>query len=156
MKYTNKSKNELSSFLTKIESLIQKERKVIISDIKKVQEFLMEEEGNCEIIGELNIMANSEYRREADGTNITLIERLSLNNKGFTINSIYNEGIYGEYYTNNEMRIDEDEDEKFLSNYLNDSYSAIERILVENEGFIEIETNRFGIKKIRKKNSAMA
>lgn len=156
MKYTIKSKNELLSFLTKIESLIQNERKVIISDINKVQEFLKEEEGNCEIIGELNIKASSEYKSEIDGTNITSIEKISINNKGFTINTIYNESSYYDRYLNNDMRIDENEDEEFLSNYLNDSYSAIETILVENNGFIVIETNRFGIKKVRNKNSVMA
>lgn len=156
MKYTIKSKNELLSFLTKIESLIQNERKVIISDINKVQEFLKEEKGNCEIIGELNIKASSEYKSEIDGTNITSIEKISINNKGFTINTIYNESSYYDRYLNNDMRIDENEDEEFLSNYLNDSYSAIETILVENNGFIVIETNRFGIKKVRNKNSVMA
>lgn len=154
MKYTKISKNELLSFLMKIEGLLEQKRKVKVLDINKVQEFLKGEENNCEIIGELKIIAGSEFRRD-DGTDITLREKVTINSKGFTINAIYNERSYYDWYVNNEMRVDENEDEKFLSNYLNDSYSAFEKILIEHEGFIEIETNRFGIKKIRNKNLVM-
>lgn len=156
MKYTNRSKEEFSSYLIKIAEIIAQERKVKISDIKKVQEFLKEDEDIFEIIGELKIILESEYRREDEGVNVQSSEIISINNKGFTIKTTYNEISYYDRYLNNEMRIDEDEDEKFLPNNLIDSYSAIEEILIKNKGILEIETNRFGLKKKRKKITALA
>jgi len=155
MKYTNKSKKELSIFLEQIEIIIEGVRGVKFSDIKKVQSFLKDTDINCEIIGELNIIAETKYKRD-EGTEISSSEKISINNKGFTLKSIYVEKFYSDFYFNDQMRVDEEEEEEFITEYLDAGYSAIEKILIEKDGILEIETNRFGLKKKRKKKEALA
>jgi len=144
MKYTENACKEILSFILKISDYFLEEKQIIVSDIAELINFLKNPDGK-KINGNLILKFSSQNRLE-NGTVIKMEETIRFDKNGFTIKTFSQEDFFGEYNTNNEFRVDEDESEEFLSKYINETMETVFIILEENKGKSEIVTNRFQVK----------
>ena len=142
MKYTETSCQAILPLIEKIRLYLLEKKNVKISDLERIEHFLQNAE-HKKITGSLSLVFSSQTRRESDGCVTSLEETVSFSKSGFVIRSFSQEDFYGEYYTNNEFRVDTGNSEKFLSDYVNAAADAIFMILEANNGLLEVVSNKF-------------
>ena len=144
MKYTTTSCKAILPLIEKINSYLLEKKNVKISDLGYIEFFLSNYESR-KITGSLSLVFYSQTRRESDGCVTTYQETVHFSNSGFTIRSFSQEDFGGEYYTNNEFRVDADEPEEFLPKYIDGSIEMIFLILEKNDGLLEVSSNKFNM-----------
>jgi len=144
MNYSNKTNPTLKLFCEEISKYLFNEKHIILNDLKKlISHFSSSIDRN--IKGTLEFKIHSKTTAE-NGTVTTLSETLTFSPKGYLIKSFSQEDHFGEYYTNNEYRIGEDEIEEHIPDYLQNALKSIMIILKEENGFFEFNNNKFDIK----------
>lgn len=144
MKYSNASKQALKEFCEEISTYLSNEKHIVINELKTLINCFSSDSNNS-IKGMLVFKISSNERSE-NGTVTTLSETITFSSKGYTIKSYSQEDHFGEYYTNNEFRIGENEAEEDIAGYLKDSLNSIMIILKENAGYFEISNSKFEVK----------
>jgi hypothetical protein len=144
MKYSEIAKPALKSFCEDLNSYLTNEKHIILYELKElISCFSLSD--TIAIKGALEFKIHSTTRAE-NGTVTTLSETIIFSSKGYTIKSFSQEDHFGEYYTNNEYRINEEEAEEYISSYLKDALNSIFVILKDNNGYFEISNKKFDIK----------
>lgn len=151
MNYTQNSYKALESFVTKINNYLLVEMKIEISDLVKLESFFKNPE-NKAITGSLILKFSSKNELE-DGTTIRLCETYIFESNKYFVKTSSEENFYNEYYSNNDYRIGDDEWEEHIPKLLSDALKEVFSILIDDERKIEICTNHFHLKTIRKKKS---
>lgn len=144
MKYTITSCKAILPLIEKVNSYLLDNKNVKISDLGHIEFFLKNSESR-KITGSLSLIFSSKIRRESDLCVTSLQETVYFNASGFGMRIFSNEDFGGDYYTINEQRLSMDDSEEFLSNYVQDSIEMIFMILEQNNGILEVYSNKFNM-----------
>jgi hypothetical protein len=144
MNYSTKTNPSLKLFCEELSKYLLNEKHIVINDLQKlIEHFASTDEIN--IKGSIEFKIHSKTSAE-NGTVTTLSETVTFSNKGYLIKSFSQEDHFGEYYTNNEFRIGEEETVEHIPEYLQNALKSIMLILIEEKGYFEINNNKFDIK----------
>lgn len=146
MKYNSHNKILLSDFLSEVGELLQVHCKIKLKDLKTVQEFLRNSEGNQELIGELSLSFHLSERRDSDGCRMDYGEVIIIDKSEFILRTICNETYYDGRYENYDLRIEIDTPEEHLNDCFDSAKKAIEELISNPNSSVSFETKRFGIK----------
>ena len=144
MNYSNITNPALKVFCEELSKYLFGEKHIVINDLQKLISHFATANENT-INGTLEFIIHSKTRAES-GTVTTLSETVTFSAKGYLIKSFSQEDHFGEYYTNNEYRIGEEETEEHISEYLQNALKSIMVILKDENGYFEINNNKFDIK----------
>lgn len=144
MKYTTTSCKAILPLVEKVNSYLLEKKNVKISDLGSI-EFFLKNSDRRKITGSLSLIFSSKTRRESDRCVTSLQETVYFSDSGFGMRIFSSEDFGGDYYRNDEQRLSKDDSEEFLSDYVQDSIKMIFMILEDNDGLLEVSSNKFNM-----------
>jgi hypothetical protein len=131
----------LMEMISKIKDYLFEEKKIIISDLARFENYLSNPHYN-KISGSLSLVFSAE-KQLINGGKVQLSETIYFNDNRLQIWSIWNEENYSERFDRLDYRIMENNSKGFISNQVKYCLNAIYNILVVDKGTFEIATHHF-------------
>ncbi len=138
MKYSLISKPELRNFCLKIGQFLLKNKRVELESLENLNLFFA---GDSLVLKHPLVLHCYSKNAKPDGTIVKLSEKIIFQPKDYFIKTFSQEDYFGEYYTNNEYRIGDNEEEGHIEDYLKDAFISIVAILQDDNGRLRISIN---------------